>query len=203
MSSTDLNNGYSIFSNKYLDTTYISRSFQRYVIRPNWPNKIRLRLMVIVQVFGVNETTDNRIFAVKKHRLFYKYSDLLITSPSCHIIYVIWPGHFGYHARSCWRVLTWWLPLITRVLTVCYMVSKSGIKKPTWSKIPNFQSTFNYKETPPKTGDVGCKAKSEWADETKIAMFLSAIGPEALEQCNHFEWSEDEHQKNSTMWKQS
>ena len=36
------------------------------------------------------------------------------------------------------------------------------------------------------------KEKTEKPDETKIAMLLSAIGPEALERYNHFEWSEGE-----------
>ena len=81
------------------------------------------------------------------------------------------------------------------------MVSNSGIKNPTWSKISKFRSTYLYKETPPKTGDVGCKdssyissqrKKTKKPDETKIAMLLSAIGPEALERYNHFEWSEGE-----------
>jgi len=36
------------------------------------------------------------------------------------------------------------------------------------------------------------KEKTKKPDETKIAMLLSAIGPEALERYNHFEWSEGE-----------
>ena len=47
------------------------------------------------------------------------------------------------------------------------MVSNSGIKKPTWSKISNFRSTYHYKETPPKTGDVGCKDSSYISSQRK------------------------------------
>lgn len=36
------------------------------------------------------------------------------------------------------------------------------------------------------------KEKTEKPAATKIAMLLSAVGPEALERYNHFEWSEDE-----------
>ena len=76
-----------------------------------------------------------------------------------------------------------------------------GLKKPKWSKISSFLSTYHYKETPPKIGDDGiqrfelylvAKEKTEKPTATKIAMLLSAVGPEALERYNHFEWSEDE-----------
>ena len=36
------------------------------------------------------------------------------------------------------------------------------------------------------------KEKTKKPDPTKIAMLLSAVGPEALERYNHFEWREGE-----------
>ena len=81
-----------------------------------------------------------------------------------------------------------WLPEY-HVFAVCYTVSNSGIHKTKWSKISSFPNTCHFKGTLPKTGEgglsdsncnVAAKEMTKKPDATKIAMLLSAVGPDAL-----------------------
>ena len=75
------------------------------------------------------------------------------------------------------------------MFAVCYTVSNGGIHKTKWSKISSFPNICRFKGTLPKTEEggltdlncnVGAKEMTKKPDATKIAMLLSAVGPDAL-----------------------